>query len=68
MSSPPEPIEPDPPYMSLEEAARYVRMKPETLRRKATDGQLSYVPTRPAVFIRTELDRMMIKMTKRAKK
>lgn len=65
--SPPA-VNQDNPYLTEEEATRYVNMKPETLRRRRRDGKVAYVPTRPPVYIRSELDRMMQQLTKKPKR
>lgn len=69
MNQPSPPVvDQDDPYLTEEEAAQYVRMKPQTLRRRRRDGHVAYVPTRPPVYIRSELDRMMQNLTKKPRR
>lgn len=58
----------DAPYLTLHEAAEYTRIKPETIKRYARDGKLAYIPTRPHVYVRTELDRLMQKLMVKPKR
>lgn len=59
---------PESPYMTLEQAAEYVCMEPKKLERRRRDGKVAYVPTRPPVFVRSELDRMMQNLMKKARR